>query len=74
VLLNARLSPDMFPLLRQVREATNHAAIACGRLAGVDLLTFANTEASISELLKVRIRGKLLPSEMQPVPMHPSPR
>ena len=35
VLLNARLYPDMFPLVRQVREATNHAANACGRLAGV---------------------------------------
>jgi uncharacterized protein len=50
VLLNARLYPDMFPLVRQVREATNHAANACGRLAGADLLTFANTEASIPEL------------------------
>jgi uncharacterized protein len=28
VLLNARLYPDMFPLVRQVREATNHAANA----------------------------------------------
>src|ERR1700675_1056935 len=50
VLLNARLYPDMFPLVRQVREATNHAANASGRLAGADLLTFANTEASIPEL------------------------
>jgi hypothetical protein len=50
VLLNARLYPDMFPLVRQVREATSHAANACGRLAGADLLTFANTEASIPDL------------------------
>ena len=50
VLLNARLYPDMFPLVRQVREATSHAANACGRLAGAELLTFANTEASIPEL------------------------
>jgi uncharacterized protein len=50
VLLNARLYPDMFPLVRQVREATSHAANACGRLAGAELLTFANTKASISEL------------------------
>ena len=50
VLLNTRLSPDMYPLLRQVREATNHAASACGRLAGADLPTFTNTEASIPEL------------------------
>ncbi len=50
VLLNARLYPDMFPLARQVREATNHAASACGRVAGVDLPSFPNTEASIPEL------------------------
>jgi len=50
VLLNARLYPDMFPLLRQVREATNHAASVCGRAAGVDLPTFSNAEASIPEL------------------------
>jgi uncharacterized protein len=50
VLLNARLYPDMFPLARQVREATNHAASACGRVAGAELPTFTNTEASIPEL------------------------
>ena len=50
VLLNTRLYPDMFPLVRQVREATSHAANACGRLAGAELLTFANTEASIPDL------------------------
>src|ERR1700681_4409332 len=36
VLLNTRLYPDMHPLIRQVREATNHAASACGRAAGWD--------------------------------------
>src|SRR5262249_41236437 len=50
VLLNTRLSPDMFPLLRQVRAATDHAINACGRLAGAEAPTFANTEASIPEL------------------------
>ena len=33
VLLNTRLFPDMFPLARQVRAATDHAINACGRLA-----------------------------------------
>ena len=42
VLLNSRLYPDMFPLARQVREATNHAASACGRVAGAELPTFTN--------------------------------
>ena len=50
VLLDMRLSPDMYPLARQVREATNHAARACGGAAGVELPSFASTEASIPEL------------------------
>ena len=50
VLLNARLYPDMYPLPRQVREATNHAARACGSVAGAELPTFASNEASIPEL------------------------
>jgi hypothetical protein len=50
VLLNTRLAPDMFPLVRQVRAATDHAISACGRLAGVEPPTFANTETTIPEL------------------------
>ena len=50
VLLNARLYPDMFPFVRQVRAATDHAVNAGGRLAGAELPTFANTEASLDEL------------------------
>ena len=50
VLLNTRLAPDMFPLARQVRAATDHAINACGRLAGVELPTFSNNEATIPEL------------------------
>jgi len=49
-LLNTRLFPDMFPLLRQVRAASDHAVNATARLAGVEPPTFANTEASIPEL------------------------
>ena len=45
-LLNARLFPDMFPLVRQVRAATDHAVNATARLAGVEPLAFANNEAS----------------------------
>ena len=47
VLLNTRLAPDMFPLGRQVRAATDHAVNACGRLAGAELPTLANSDASI---------------------------
>ena len=50
VLLNTRLAPDMFPLVRQVRAATDHAISAAGRLSGRELLAFPNTEASILEL------------------------
>src|SRR5258708_21865938 len=50
VLLNMRLAPDMFALVRQVRAATDHAINPCGRLAGADMPSFANTEASIPEL------------------------
>ena len=49
-LLNMRLSPDMFPLVRQVRAATDHAANAAGRLSGKELLKFANDETTIAAL------------------------
>jgi hypothetical protein len=49
-LLNARLFPDMFPLARQVRAATDHAVNATARLAGVDPPASGNTEATFAEL------------------------
>jgi uncharacterized protein len=49
-LLNARLFPDMFPLARQVRAATDHAVNATARLAGVEPPTFATAEASFAEI------------------------
>ena len=49
-LLNMRLSPDMFNLMRQVRAATDHAANAAGRLSGKELLKFANDETTIAQL------------------------
>ena len=49
-LLNMRLSPDMFNLARQVRAATDHAANAAGRLAGKELLKFANDETTLAQL------------------------
>jgi Domain of unknown function (DUF1993) len=49
-LLNMRLSPDMFNLARQVRAATDHAGNAAGRLAGKELLKFANDEATVAQL------------------------
>lgn len=49
-LINARLFPDMFPLARQVRTATDHALSACSKLAGVEPPKFSNTEATFPEL------------------------
>ena len=49
-LLNMRLSPDMFPLVRQVRAATDHAANAAARLSGKELLKFANDETTVAQL------------------------
>jgi len=49
-LLNARLSPDMYPLLRQVRAAADHAVNATARLAGVEPPAFTSAEATFAEL------------------------
>jgi hypothetical protein len=49
-LLNMRLAPDMFTLVRQVRAATDHAANAAARLSGKELLKFANDETTIAQL------------------------
>jgi uncharacterized protein len=48
--LGARFFPDMYPLMRQVRAATDHAVNCSARLAGVDPPTFSNNEASFAEL------------------------
>lgn len=50
VLINARLAPDMFPLSRQVQIATDIAKGCAARLAGVDIPSFADTEATFPEL------------------------
>ncbi len=54
VLLNMRLYPDMYPLVRQVQEATKHAGRVSALLAGVGAPDTPNTETSIAEL-KARI-------------------
>ena len=48
--LNDRLCADMFPLVRQVRAATDHAVNACGKLADAEPPKFDNSETSIAEL------------------------
>jgi hypothetical protein len=49
-LLNMRLYPDMFPLVRQLRAVTDHAISATARLGGAELITFPNNEASFPEV------------------------
>jgi hypothetical protein len=50
VLLNYRLAPDMFPLIRQIRIATDHAKGCCARLAGVEVPSYADDETSFADL------------------------
>ena len=57
-LLQARLFPDMFPLLRQVQVATDFAKSVAARLAGVEVpklddneKTFADLQARIATVL-----------------------
>ena len=50
VLLNMRLAPDMFPLLRQVRIACDFAKGATARLAGEEPPQWEDNEATIAEL------------------------
>ena len=49
-LLQARLYPDMFSLVRQVQIATDFAKGAAGRLAGSELPVFDDVETSFAEL------------------------
>ena len=50
VLLQSRLFPDMFPLVRQVQIATDMSKGGAARLAGVDNPAFPDTETSFAEL------------------------
>ena len=49
-LLQARLFPDMFPLVRQVQIACDFAKSIPSRLAGVEVPAYDDTEQSFDEL------------------------
>jgi uncharacterized protein len=49
-LLQARLFPDMFHLLRQVQVACDFAKSVAARLAGVDVPSFEDNETSFADL------------------------
>jgi hypothetical protein len=54
ILLNSRLYPNMYNLIRQVGEANRHAVVSCALLAGIDPPLFPDIEPDIGEL-KARI-------------------
>jgi hypothetical protein len=58
VILGYRIAPDMFPLLRQVQIVTDQAKGMAARLAGLDVPSYPDTEATIEEL-KARIAKTL---------------
>lgn len=51
VLVNGRLYPDMFPLVKQVQIAADISKGGCARLAQVEPPAFEDNEATIPELV-----------------------
>lgn len=49
-LIGASLAPDMYALARQVQVATDMAKGCAGRLAGIEIPSYADTEATFPEL------------------------
>jgi uncharacterized protein len=49
VLLQSRLAPDMFPLIRQIQTACDHAKFAAARAAGKEAPKHADDEKTIEE-------------------------
>jgi hypothetical protein len=50
VFINARLAPDMHPLVRQVQIASDNAKGLCARLANVAIPSFPDTETTFADL------------------------
>jgi len=50
VLLQSRLSPDMFPLVRQVQIASDQAKNGTSRLAGIEPPRYEDNETTIDQL------------------------
>jgi hypothetical protein len=50
ILLDMRLYPNMYNLMRQVGEANRHAVVGCALLAGCDPYAFPETQPDIAEL------------------------
>lgn len=54
-LLNDRLFPDMFPLVRQIQMTCDNAKGATARLAGIEIPKFEDNEKTFAEL-KARVQ------------------
>lgn len=50
VLLQARLAPDMFPLIKQVQLASDFAKGGAARIANVEVPSYADTESTFADL------------------------
>lgn len=50
ILLNARLAPDMYPLVKQVQIATDMSKGLAARLAGLEVPRYEDTETTFAEL------------------------
>lgn len=76
VLLNARLFPDMYPLIRQVQIATDMSKGAAARLASLDIPKYDDNEASFADL-QARIAKTLAfvdsvkPAQLEGAENHP---
>ena len=52
IFINARLYPDMFPLVRQIQIGTDMVRLGIGRLADVKAPSFEDNEITFSDLQK----------------------
>ncbi|MEQ1638929.1 MAG: DUF1993 family protein, partial [Methylococcales bacterium] len=50
IFVNARLAPDMYPLAKQIQIATDIIKGGAARLAGVDVPSYADNEATFADL------------------------
>ena len=50
VFINARLAPDMYPLARQIQIATDVAKGCAARLAGIEVPSYEDNEATFADL------------------------
>ncbi len=51
ILVNARLAPDMFPLVRQVQLTSDFAKNSMARLAGIEPPKFDDSETTMDDLV-----------------------